>query len=70
MKQSKDLTTTTGLLSHLGDTMLALELKTIDVEVAKAQANLVKQSNNLFRYELDKKKFELKLKTENTNNQI
>jgi hypothetical protein len=36
----------------------------MSVEEAKAHASLVKQSNNLLRYDLDVKKFEYKLKTE------
>lgn len=60
MKTSEKLETTKGLLGHLADTMLRLEQKKINVEEAKAQASLVKQSNNLLRYELDKQKFELK----------
>jgi hypothetical protein len=42
--------------------MLLLKAKAISVEEAKAQANLLKQSNNILRYELDRavaeKKFE------------
>lgn len=72
MKVSEELQTTTGLLGHLADTMLRLEQKKISTEEAKAQASLVKQSNNLLRYELDVKKFDYKLKTEiltpNTDN--
>ena len=64
MKVSADLETTTGLLGHLADTMLRLEQKKISTEEAKAHASLVKQSNNLLRYELDVKKFDYKLKTE------
>lgn len=58
MKQREELQTTTGLLGHLADTMLRLEQRKIGVEEAKSQASLVKQSNNLLRYELDKTKFE------------
>lgn len=54
--------TTAELLKHTFNTMMLLKSKAITVEEAKAQANLVKQSNNLLRYELDKaiaiKKFE------------
>lgn len=60
MKTSEQLETTKGLLGHLADTMLRLEQKKINVEEAKAQASLVKQSNNLLRYELDKEKFKAK----------
>jgi hypothetical protein len=42
--------------------MMLLKSKAISVEEAKAQANLLKQSNNILRYELDRaiaeKKFE------------
>ena len=34
--------------------MMLLKSKAISVEEAKAQANLLKQSNNLMRYELDR----------------
>jgi hypothetical protein len=34
--------------------MMLLKAKAISVEEAKAQANLIKQSNNLIRYELDR----------------
>lgn len=66
MKQREDLQTTVGLLGHLADTMLRLETKKIGVEEAKSQASLVKQSNNLLRFELDKAKFERKV-LEETN---
>lgn len=42
------------LFSHAFDMMLLLKQKAISVEEAKAQANLLKQSNNLLKYELDK----------------
>ena len=64
MKTSEELKTPLGLLGHLADIMLKLEQKRIGVEDAKAQASLVKQSNNLLRYELDKEKFAYKQKTE------
>ena len=60
MKQINELKTPTGLLGHLADTMIKLEDKKISVEIAKAQAALVKQSNNLLRYELDLSKWESK----------
>ena len=64
MKQREELQTTAGLLGHLADTMLRLEQRKIGVEEAKSQASLVKQSNNLLRYELDKAKFQYKQTTE------
>lgn len=42
------------LLKHTFNTMMLLKSKAISVEEAKAQANLIKQSNNLLRYELDR----------------
>ena len=53
---------TKELFKHSLDLMLLLKSKAISVEEAKAQANLLKQSNNILRYELDRavaeKKFE------------
>jgi len=45
---------TKNLLKHSFDLMMMLKDKTINVEEAKAHANLLKQSNNLLRYELDR----------------
>lgn len=45
---------TKELLSHSLAVMNELKSKTISVEEAKAQANLLKQANNIFRYELDR----------------
>ncbi len=42
------------LLKHAFNTMMLLKGKAISVEEAKAQAQLLKQSNNILRYELDK----------------
>lgn len=42
------------LLKHAFNTMMLLKAKAISVEEAKAQSNLIKQSNNLLRYELDR----------------
>ena len=42
------------LLAHSFNTMMLLKSKAISVEEAKAQANLLKQSNNILKYELDK----------------
>ena len=53
---------TKELFKHSFDLMKLLKSKAITVEEAKAQANLLKQSNNILRYELDRaiaaKKFE------------
>jgi len=57
VKNNETLCTVNGLLSHLADMMLSLEKQDLTIDEAKAQANLVKQSNNLLRYELDRQKF-------------
>jgi len=44
------------LLKHAFNTMMLLKQKLINVEEAKAQSNLLKQSNNILRYELDRAK--------------
>lgn len=54
------MVTPTELLKHLGSIMQKLDSGKINVENAKAQASLVKQSNNLLRYELDLAKFKWK----------
>ena len=50
------------LFKHSFDLMQLLKQKVITIEEAKAQANLLKQANNILRYELDRaiaeKKFE------------
>lgn len=43
-----------SLLQHAFNTMQLLKNKEISVEDAKAQANLLKQSNNLLKYELER----------------
>lgn len=45
---------TKELLKHAHNTMMLLKAKAISVEEAKAQSNLLKQANNLLRYELDR----------------
>jgi hypothetical protein len=42
------------LLKHSFNTMMLLKAKAVSVEEAKAQSNLLKQANNLLRYELDR----------------
>lgn len=42
------------LLKHAFNMMILLKQKLINVEEAKAHANLLKQSNNLLKYELDR----------------
>ena len=45
---------TKELLKHSFNVMMLLKSKAIPVEEAKAHANLIKQFNNLLRYELDR----------------
>lgn len=42
------------LLKHSFNMMMLLKQKAINVEEAKAHANLLKQANNLLKYELDR----------------
>ena len=42
------------LLRHAFDTMQLLKANAIGVEEAKGHANLLKQANNLLKYELDR----------------
>ena len=42
------------LLKHAFETMRLLKTNQIDVDTAKAQAGLLKQSNNILKYELDR----------------
>jgi hypothetical protein len=51
---SKNQVNSKELLKHCFTTMMLLKQKAISVEEAKAQSNLLKQSNNLLRYELDR----------------
>ena len=43
-----------ALLKHAFETMQHLKNNKGDVDYAKAQANLLKQSNNILKYELDR----------------
>lgn len=54
-----------SLLCFIYDQMEKLDKKEIDVEQAKAQANLAKQANNIMRYELDLAKTKIKIKEHN-----
>ena len=45
---------TKNLLNHAFTMMDALKNKEIGIEEAKAQANLIKQSNNIIKNELDR----------------
>lgn len=51
---SKKKVNSRELLKHSFDMMMLLKSKAIDVEEAKAHANLLKQANNLLKYELDR----------------
>ena len=51
---SKTHANSKNIFKHLCDQMDKLNMKVINVEEAKAQANLAKQANNLLKYELDK----------------
>ena len=42
------------LLKHAFNMMMLLKQKAVTTEEAKAHSNLLKQSNNLLRYELDR----------------
>ena len=53
MKSNKKVNTK-ELLKHSFDMMMMLKAKVINVDEAKAQANLIKQANNLMKYELDR----------------
>lgn len=57
------------LLKHLRKCMQDLESKVINIDEAKAQASLVKQANNLLRYDLDERKFKHKQEVEKENSQ-
>ena len=55
-----------SLLHFLFDQMEKLDKKEIDVEQAKAQANLAKQANNSLKYELERSKLLMELDTHRT----
>lgn len=50
---SKNAATSKAIFAHLCDQMDKLSTKSINIEEAKAQANLAKQANNILKYELD-----------------
>jgi hypothetical protein len=54
---STQVNNTKTLFKHLCSQMERLSKNEVTVEEAKAQANLVKQANNLIRYELDRASF-------------
>ncbi len=47
-----------GLLEHLCGQMELVASRGITLDEAKEQANLVKQANNVLRFQLDVKKFD------------
>lgn len=61
-----------SLLHFLFDQMEKLDNGVIDINQANTQANLVRQANNLMRYELDKVKVLMQLNDHNatSNKQI
>jgi hypothetical protein len=52
--KSQKMANSKELLRHAFDIMQLLKSKAIDTEEAKAHANLLKQSNNILKYELDR----------------
>lgn len=52
--KSTEKVSTKSLLRHAFDTMKLLSSGSVSVDEAKAQSNLLKQSNNILKYELDK----------------
>lgn len=52
--QEKNTATAKTLFVHAYQTMQDLKKRSISVEEAKAQASLLKQSNNLLNYELQR----------------
>lgn len=58
MAKANKIKTPTDLLAHLADVMQDLSDKKIDVTIAKTQADLSRQMNNIFRLEFDKEKFQ------------
>lgn len=53
---------TKGLFEHLCKQMELISAKQISLDEAKEQGNLVKQANNVLRYELDREKFQHQIK--------
>jgi hypothetical protein len=56
-----------SLIAFLYGQMEKLDTKEIDVEQAKAQANLAKQVNNAMKYELDLANTKMKIAEHNQN---
>lgn len=59
-----------SLIAFLFDQMEKLDSNTIDVEQAKAQANLAKQVNNAMKYELDLANTKMKVAEFNKTNNL
>jgi hypothetical protein len=59
-----------SLIAFLFDQMEKLDSNTIDVEQAKAQANLAKQVNNAMKYELDLANTKIKVAEFNKTNDL
>lgn len=59
-----------SLIAFLFDQMEKLDSNTIDVEQAKAQANLAKQVNNAMKYELDLANTKMKVAEFNKSNDL
>ena len=55
-----------GLLEHLCGQMELVASRGITLDEAKEQANLVKQANNVLRYQLDVKKFDTRKQSSTT----
>lgn len=56
---------TKTLLSFAFGLMNKLDNSEIDVDTAKAQGSLIKQANNILRYELDRSKTQMKIEEHN-----
>ena len=54
-----------SLLAFCFDQMHKLDNRTIENEQAREQSNLIKQANNLLKYELDRSKVKMELKKHN-----
>ncbi len=54
-----------SLLAFTFGLMGRLDNKELDVDTAKAQAGLIKQANNIMKYELDRSKTLIKIKEHN-----
>lgn len=57
-----------SLLHFIYDQMEKLDNKQIDVNTAKAQADLAKQANNVMKYEIDRANMLMKLDSYNKEN--